>query len=79
MACLPVSFSLGDDFYNQIKWFQNLCEWEMQQGALGEAHSGNVVFRDHPVPPKEFLIGGGDVFVTINFDLSLKFSLTILR
>jgi len=38
---------------------------KVQQGALGEAHTGLVVFRDHPVPPKEFMIGGGDVFVDL--------------
>lgn len=32
---------------------------------IGKLHSGNVVFRDHPVPPKEFLITGGDVFVDL--------------
>lgn len=32
---------------------------------IGKLHSGNVVFRDHPIPSKEFLLTGGDVFVDL--------------
>lgn len=32
---------------------------------IGQLHSGNVVFRDHPMVPKEFLLSGGDVFVDL--------------
>ena len=31
-------------------------------GKIGTPQSGHCVFRDHPVPPVEFLIEGGDIF-----------------
>ncbi len=31
-------------------------------GTIGNPQSGHCVFRDHPVPPVEFLIEGGNIF-----------------
>lgn len=34
-------------------------------GSLGKVHNVNVVFGDHPCPPIEFLIDGGDIFMDL--------------
>jgi len=34
-------------------------------GSIGRVHNVNVIFGDHPCPPIEFLVDGGDIFMDL--------------
>lgn len=58
-SCTPFFCSFQrrfDDSYLGLK--KNLDK-------IGHLQSGNVIFRDHPMPSREFLLAGGDVFVDL--------------
>ena len=35
-------------------------------GEIGKPLSAHLVFADHPVPPREFLLSGGDIFMDLS-------------
>jgi myo-inositol 2-dehydrogenase/D-chiro-inositol 1-dehydrogenase len=37
----------------------------VRQGTIGNAISANIFFADHPCPPTEFLLTGGDIFMDL--------------
>ena len=38
----------------------------VQRGNIGTPVSANIFFADHPAPPKEFLLSGGNIFMDLS-------------
>lgn len=38
----------------------------VQRGEIGNPVSANIFFADHPCPPKEFLLKGGNIFMDLS-------------
>lgn len=37
----------------------------VREGSIGKPISANIMFADHPCPPMEFLLTGGDIFMDL--------------
>eukprot|EP00903_Cladosiphon_okamuranus_P013043 g12168.t1 len=61
-VCLANNVPLYCSFQRRIDRTYEELAAAVRSGAVGAVRSVHAIFRDHPVPPIEFLMQGGDIF-----------------